>query len=69
MSLHPSLKTKAAGLNQHRNVLTRVERVAKLIEKGEFDKDKDTPLGMRKVGNRQLVTKKKAKKQDDESDS
>ena len=30
MSLHSSLKTKSGALNQHRNVLTRAERIEKL---------------------------------------
>ncbi|MCH2138538.1 MAG: small basic protein [Phycisphaerales bacterium] len=60
MSLHRSLKTKPAGLNQHRNVLKRHERIAKLSERGEFD-DGDSPLGIVKVRNIKIVTKKKKK--------
>lgn len=61
MSLDASLKS-GGGLSRHRNVLTRAERVAALAEKGEFDVAKDNPLGIRKVGNRKLVTGKTAKK-------
>lgn len=61
MSLDASLKS-GGGLSRHRNVLTRAERVAALVEKGEFDLEKDNPLGIRKVGNRKLVTGKSAKK-------
>jgi len=61
MSLHRSLKTKPAGLNQHRNVLKRNERVAHLAERGEFDLESDSPIGLVKVGNRQTVTKKAKK--------
>jgi len=61
MSLHRSLKTKPSALNQHRNVLTRAERVARLTEKGEFDPSSDSPLGIVKVGNRRVVTGKKKK--------
>jgi small basic protein (TIGR04137 family) len=67
MSLDASLKS-GGGLSRHRNVLTRAERVAMLAEKGEFDMSDDNPLGIRKVGNRKLVTGKSAKKakKDDE---
>ena len=68
MSLHRSLKTKPAGLNQHRNVLTRGERVAKLLEEDKFDPEKDSPIGMVKVGNRSMVVKKKKKTQETEGD-
>ncbi|MCH2140685.1 MAG: small basic protein [Phycisphaerales bacterium] len=61
MSLHRSLKTKPAGLNQHRNVLKRNERVGKLVERGDFDLETDSPIGLVKVGNRQVVTKKPKK--------
>ena len=37
MSIHPSLKTKSGALNQHRNVLTRAERIAKLTLEAGFD--------------------------------
>lgn len=66
MSLHRSLKTKPSALNRHRNVLTRAERIAMLEDKGEFNLDKDTPLGLVKVGNRKLVVKKKVKKKDED---
>jgi small basic protein (TIGR04137 family) len=61
MSLHRSLKTKPAGLNQHRNVLKRSERVEQLAEKGEFDLENDSPIGLVKVANRAVVTKKPKK--------
>ena len=61
MSLHRSLKTKPAGLNRHRNVLKRNERVEKLVERGDFDLETDSPFGLVKVGNRQIVTKKPKK--------
>ncbi len=61
MSLDASLKS-GGGLSRHRNVLTRAERIAHLKEKGEFDMGDDNPLGIRKVGNRKLVTGKSAKK-------
>lgn len=61
MSLDASLKS-GGGLSRHRNVLTRAERVAQLAAKGEFNMDNDSPLGIRKVANRKLVTGKSAKK-------
>ena len=69
MSLHRSLKTKPAGLNQHRNVLKRSERVAKLLSEDKFDPEQDSPIGMPKVGNRAMVVKKKKKTQDADGDA
>lgn len=66
MSLHRSLKTKPAGLNQHRNVLKRHERIEQLTERGNFQ-DGDSPLGIVKVGSRKMVTKKKKKTTTEES--
>lgn len=65
MSLHRSLKTQPAALNQHRNVLTRAERIAQLAEEDRFDLEKDSPMSLVKVANRQVVTKKKKKKEDE----
>lgn len=67
MSLHRSLKTKPAALNQHRNVLTRAERIARLAQARKFDLTDDSPLGLVKVASRQAVAKKKKKKDDEES--
>jgi small basic protein (TIGR04137 family) len=63
MSLHRSLKTKPTGLNQHRNVLTRAERIAKLSEGQLFQKEKNSPLGVGKVISRLMVTKKPKKEE------
>jgi len=60
MSLDSSLKT-AGGLARHRNVLTRAERIEKLMAGGKFDEDTD-PLGLPKVANRKVVTGGKDKK-------
>lgn len=67
MSLHRSLKTEPSALNQHRNVLTRAERIIRLMEKDRFEQGTSSPLGLAKVANRQLITKKKkvAKEEDD----
>lgn len=63
MSLDPSLKT-AASLAKHRNVLTRAERVSRLLKQEKYNPEKDSPLGLPKVGNRKVVAGKKAKKKD-----
>ena len=60
MSLHPSLRTQPSGLSQFRTVLKRSERIAKLNSRGDF-KDGDSPLGLVKVGQVRVVTKKKKK--------
>ncbi len=59
MSLDRSLKV-AGGLAKHRNVLTRPERVAKLVEKGKFDLKAGSPLGLVKVANRKVSAGAKA---------
>jgi small basic protein (TIGR04137 family) len=37
------------GLTGRRSVLTRAERIERLVEEGEFDMDSDSPLGLPKV--------------------
>ncbi len=64
MSLHRSLKTTAGALNQHRNVLTRAERIAQLVMEKRFTHGEDSPLGLVKVANRAVAKKKKAAKQE-----
>jgi small basic protein (TIGR04137 family) len=64
MSLHRSLKTTSGALNQHRNVLTRTERIERLITEKKFTFDDDSPLGLVKVGNRAVAKKKKAAKEE-----
>ena len=49
MSLHSSLKTKSGALNQHRSVLTRPERIAKLLDTEAFVSGESSPLGIPKV--------------------
>lgn len=66
MSIHRSLKTKPSGLNQHRNVLSRDERITELAERGDFDDSKDSPFGLVKVANRKVQTKKKKAEDSDE---
>ena len=48
MSIDTSLKFRG-GLTSHRNVLTRVERIAKLTADGKFDAKKNAPIGLPKV--------------------
>ena len=62
MSLHRSLKTKPSALHQHRNVLTRAERIAKLTDTERFTPGR-SPLGLLKVANRLVVAAKKPKKE------
>ena len=67
MSLHRSLKVTSGALNQHRNVLTRAERIEKLAEQDRFRIGDDSPLGLVKVANRAVAKKKKAAKQEDDA--
>ena len=62
MSLHRSLKTKSGALNQHRNVLTRAERIAKLTQEERFSPEKNTALGLVKVRSIKVAAGKKPKK-------
>jgi small basic protein (TIGR04137 family) len=62
MSIHSSLKTKSGALNQHRNVLTRDERVAKLTAADVFAAGKNSPLGLPKVLSIKIAAGKKPKK-------
>ena len=68
MSLHRSLKTKPGALNQHRNVLTRAERIVRLTAQNRFDPEESSPLGLGKVTNRVTASakKKKAAKQEEQ---
>ena len=65
MSLHRSLKTKPAGLNQHRNVLTRAERIEKLADDDRFTLDDDSPIGLPKVASRKIKIAGKKKESTD----
>ncbi|MCP4837314.1 MAG: small basic protein [Phycisphaera sp.] len=59
MSLHSSLKTKSGALNQHRNVLTRAERITKLQDKDGFVAGESSPLGIPKVRSIKISAGKK----------
>jgi small basic protein (TIGR04137 family) len=64
MSIDRSLRTKAS-LERHRNVLSRAERVARLMQQDRFTEDM-SPLHLPKVSNRKIQTGKKTKKAKDE---
>ena len=66
MSLHRSLKTQSGALNEHRNVLTRAERIVRLTEQDRFVADEDSPLYLPKVANRAVSTGKKKKASEEE---
>ena len=61
MSVDRSLRS-SSSLSRHRNVLSRTERIAKLVDKGDFDMKDSDPLGLVKVANRKIVTSGKTKK-------
>jgi len=65
MSIHKSLVSKSA-LTRHRNVLTRAERVAKLIDEEKWEEG-DPVFGLPKVRVRRVKTgkHKKAKAEDE----
>lgn len=65
MTIDKSLKVKA-GMARSRNVLTRAERIAKLIEADRW-KEGDKVIGLPKVRVQKLALKKKKKvKMEDE---
>ncbi len=64
MTIDKSLKIKR-GANRNRSVLTRVERVNRLMELEKWQEG-DSPLGMPKVRVRKLQLKKKKKTKDEE---
>lgn len=61
MSIDKSLKRKA-GLARQRCVLTRAERILKMMENGKFS-DTQSPFGLPKTRVQKIVIKKKAKKE------
>ena len=63
MSIHPSLKTKSGALNQHRNVLTRAERIERLTFEGRFDIATKSVLGTVMVRSIKATVSKKPKKE------
>ena len=69
MSLDRSFKTFGT-LVRHRNVLTRAERIARLMARGKFDPKAGEPLGLPKVAHRKVeAAHKAAKKKEEEAAS
>jgi small basic protein (TIGR04137 family) len=67
MSIDKSLKRKG-GMSKQRCVLTRAERIAKMMENGQFGADR-SPFGLPKTRVQKVVLKKKAKKEATEGDA
>ena len=61
MSIDKSLKRKG-GMTKQRCVLTRAERIAKMIENGTFGESR-SPFGLPKTRVQKIVLKKKPKKE------
>ena len=69
MSLDASLKA-ASTLSRHRNVLTKSERLARLISNGTVPAgDEAFVLGLPKTGNRKLAVGKKPVKKPEVEDT
>jgi len=66
MSLHPSLKVDTAGAQQ-RSVLTRIERIKDLMEKGLWS-DNHSVTGLPKTKIVRLKTKSKEKEEPKEAE-
>ncbi|MDP6547149.1 MAG: small basic protein [Phycisphaerae bacterium] len=62
MSLDRTLRLKGA-LSGSRSVLTRAERIARLVTEGKFDPESDNPLGLPKVKVRHSRAGTKSKKE------
>jgi len=60
MSIDKSLKIKAGGV-KNRSVMTRVERINKMIEDGKFQ-DGQSPFGIPKTRVTKIILKKKKEK-------
>lgn len=67
MSIDKSLKRKG-GMTRSRCVLTRAERIAKMIENGKWN-DSSSPFGLPKTRVQKIVLKKKVKKEATEGDA
>jgi small basic protein (TIGR04137 family) len=61
MSIDKSLKRKG-GMAKTRCVLTRTERIAKMMENGQFAEGR-SPFGLPKTRVKKVVLKKKVKKE------
>lgn len=58
MSIHPSLRPRSKG-SVKRCVLTRYERIIRLMEEGRWEPEKNSPFGLPKI--RVYVAKKRRK--------
>ncbi len=67
MSIDKSLKRKG-GMTRSRCVLTRAERIAKMMENGKWT-DEASPFGLPKTRVQKIVLKKKAKKEATEGEA
>ena len=67
MSLDRTLKV-SGGLIKMRSVLTRAERIEKLMDDGKFDPETDSALGLPKVRVRKSKAGVKKKKKKGEED-
>ncbi len=67
MSIDKSLKRKS-GLSANRCVMTRTERILKMLENGTFAAGQ-SPFGIPKTRVQKVVLKKKAKKEAAEGDA
>jgi small basic protein (TIGR04137 family) len=61
MSIDKSLKRKG-GMNRTRSVMTRAERIEKMMENGSYKADQ-SPFGIPKTRVVKVVLRKKAKKE------
>ena len=67
MSIDKSLKRKG-GMTRQRCVLSRAERIAKMMENGKWA-DGQSPFGLPKTRVQKIVLKKKVKKEAAEGDA
>ncbi len=70
MTLDRTLKVHGA-MSRTRSVLTRAERIERLMEEGDFDPEKDEPFGLpkMKVRHSRAGTKSKKEKTDEEAEA
>jgi len=63
MSVDRSLKN-SNNLTRHRNVLTRAERLEKLVDDEKWTEEKDSVFGLPKIAHRKSSAGKKKKKEE-----
>ncbi len=67
MSMDRTLRTHG-GLAKNRSVLTRAERIARLVDEEKFDPETGRPLGLPKVKVRHSKAGTKSKKVEENAD-